>query len=237
MKGQKIIDFARTFLGMTYDLANNIIFITEYYGQPKNKRIAYCCMFVWYIYKHTGNAAYFYGGNKTASCTTLLNYYKSKHPNWVHKNPARCKPGKTIVFYNFDSDAAIDHVGIYDSYVSDTYFYAIEGNTTNKLIGGSQSNGGYVMRKKRNIKNVKAFVNVEIYEPCPYAEPTSTVSKGTKGNDAGWVQWQLDRKGYYCQIDESIGSKSVELIKKFQADNKLTVDGKVGRITRGMLRI
>lgn len=56
------------------------------------------------------------------------------------------KPGD-IVFFQFDSDPQVDHVGIVES-VTEKGLVCIEGNTS---ISGSQSNGGAVLRRPRDL--------------------------------------------------------------------------------------
>ena len=232
---QKVLNVALSYEGTTYDKNNNIPFVTAYYGKPMNSKVAYCCIFVWYILDRLGLSKAFYGGKKTASCTTLLKYCKSNKDIVVHTDIDRCIPGRTLVFYNFKNNGKANHIGIFHSKsVVSKHFYAIEGNTSGPL--GSQDNGGYVMKKHRSLSKVMAFATLDYGQTCPFEEPTTTVAKGSKGNDAGWVQWQLNRKSYYCDIDQSIGSASEKVIKKFQAANKLEVDGRVGKATRAALK-
>lgn len=157
-----IVSTASQFIGRTYDSKNNIIFITDYYGSEQNKRINYCCMFVWDIYRMCRVPEYFMGGKKSASCTEVLNFYKQYYPTHVHTDISRCKQGD-LVFYQFDTDSKADHIGIFESQTSNTTFYAIEGNTSNKEVG-VQYDSGWVMRKNRNINKVMAFVSIEFPE-------------------------------------------------------------------------
>lgn len=157
-----IVQTASGFIGRTYDSKNNIIFVTDYYGKEQNKRVDYCCIFVWDIFRMCNASEYFYAGKKTSSCTTLLDYYRTYFPDRVHTNISRCKPGD-LVFYQLDTDAKADHVGIFESASDDTHFYAVEGNTTYSLSGG-QTNKGYVARRNRNINKVMAFVSVNFPE-------------------------------------------------------------------------
>ena len=74
---------------------------------------------------------------------------------------------------------------------------------------------------------------------CPFAEPTYYISRGSTGNGAKWVQWQLKRHGYdigASGIDGIVGSKTDAAIRKFQKDKGLEVDGIVGPITRKELK-
>lgn len=157
-----VVSEAIKFLGRTYDNKNNIIFIEDYYGSPQGHRIPYCVMFVWDIYRMCNASEYFMGGKKTASATTLLNFYRTYYPQNVHKDISRCKPGD-MVFYQFDADPNSEHMGIFEKRTSTTTFDDIEGNTSNKAAG-SQYNGGYVMRKNRNINKVLAFVSITFPE-------------------------------------------------------------------------
>lgn len=60
----------------------------------------------------------------------------------------------------------------------------------------------------------------------------SNVKKGSKGTDVEVVQFKLNSLGYNCGIADGIcGTKTINAIKQFQKDNKLTVDGICGQIT------
>ena len=78
----------------------------------------------------------------------------------------------------------------------------------------------------------------------PYPKPIYVVNrkkyqygKITTGNGyVKWVQYQLQKKGYYKdRIDGFFGPVTEEAVKKFQRDNGLEVDGSVGPKTRDAL--
>ena len=73
---------------------------------------------------------------------------------------------------------------------------------------------------------------------CPYAEPTETLRQGAKGDGVKWLQWHLFMAGYMTQsdIDGSFGSQTVLVVKEFQTDKGLDVDGAVGAGTRNALK-
>lgn len=56
-----------------------------------------------------------------------------------------------LVFFDWNLDGRLDHVGIFHKWIDNDYFECIEGNTGNI----SQSNGGEVMIKKRHKKFAK----------------------------------------------------------------------------------
>lgn len=79
-------------------------------------------------------------------------------------------------------------------------------------------------------------------EKNPYPEPTRTISKGCKGDDVKWVQWELiedgitevliDSKKKKVTIDGECGSITDAAIREYQRKHGLTIDGKVGLKTR-----
>lgn len=76
-------------------------------------------------------------------------------------------------------------------------------------------------------------------DKCPYAEPTSLVKYGSRGEGAKWVQWYLNKHnkhGAKLVVDGIFGAKSVAALRAFQRANGLTVDGLCGRDTRTTLK-
>ena len=73
----------------------------------------------------------------------------------IHKN--RVRAGDAVAYDFPRADNVADHVGIFERWIDKKAgtFYAIEGNTSNV---GSQSNGGEVLRKRRSMDDVQAFV-------------------------------------------------------------------------------
>lgn len=72
---------------------------------------------------------------------------------------------------------------------------------------------------------------------CPYTEPTTSITVGSRGDGAKWVQWYL--KEVYDStlvVDGIIGNKSVIAIKGFQKRAGLDDDGICGRLTREALK-
>ena len=58
-----------------------------------------------------------------------------------------------------------------------------------------------------------------------------TVKRGAKGNLTYLIQALLYCKGYKITLDLSFGGATKKVVKQFQKDNKLTVDGKIGKNT------
>lgn len=70
----------------------------------------------------------------------------------------------------------------------------------------------------------------------PYKEPTTNIKKGSKGEGAKWVQWELNEEGYGLVVDGDFGTKSDTALRDFQKKRGLTVDGICGKGTRAKLK-
>ena len=65
--------------------------------------------------------------------------------------------------------------------------------------------------------------------------PSSTLKKGSSGSGVVWLQTALKNLGYEITIDGIFGTKTETVVKKFQEEAKLKVDGVVGTQTRGLI--
>lgn len=239
-----VINVAKGLVGTMESPANSnkVIFNQHYYGS--NKSAAWCCIFMWDVFRLAEASKTFYNGGKTSSCTTLLKHYISKTPGLVSNKLTNIVPGDIVFFQTKTNSTKAQHVGLvigvdHANNTVDT----IEGNTS-ATDKGSQDNGGIVAVKKRTFTNktmwIYKLVHV-VYEDekpmNPYSEPTSTLYKGCpKGEPVKWLQWELNRHNYICTIDGSFGGTTDRLVRAFQSDNKLTVDGRVGGKTRTALK-
>ena len=114
--------------------------------------VAWCGMFVSWCYAQAGFQLPKIGFSKGyAGCQTAVAYFKKN--NQITTDP---KEGD-IVFFDWNGDGRYDHTGLFVKWVDKDNFETIEGNTA----VGNDSNGGNVMRRKRNKKNV-IFVNVPV---------------------------------------------------------------------------
>lgn len=108
--------------------------------------VAWCGMFVSWCFAQANKQLPKIGFSKGfAGCQTAFKYFKDKDLLTDTPQP------EDIVFFDWNSDGRFDHTGIYESKIDDNFFWCIEGNTSLK----NQSNGGSVMRRKRNIKFAK----------------------------------------------------------------------------------
>ena len=191
--------------------------------------VAWCCQFVWWVYKHAGAAAFFYGGKKTAYCPTLMQYYK-KQGQFVTKD---YKAGD-IIFFDFNGNGQPDHVGIVER-VSGSNIYTIEGNTSTS----NDANGGKVMRRTRTKKTVLGAGRPNYKNEKGSCKVTlETLEKGAKGETVKALQILLIGYGYSCGssgADGDFGKSTDAAVRKYQKAKNLTVDGVAGANTWGKL--
>lgn len=142
-----VIEVARGELGVTENPpgSNRVKYWDEYgagwQGQP------WCVCFLWWCFQHAGEGMAFFGGGKTASCGTLLRWYSAQGQTVAKKD---IQPGD-IVILNFSGTSETQHCGLVVDTLKMGYIQTIEGNTSQS---GSQSNGGQVCLKTRNLSQV-----------------------------------------------------------------------------------
>jgi cell wall-associated NlpC family hydrolase len=145
----QIEQIARLQIGYTETGNNNTIY-GKWYGLNNQP---WCAMFVSWCYSQVGQVEKIAASTRKgfASCDAGLKWF-------VKKNklvPTGQAQSGDIVFFQFDTDAQPDHVGIVVKNDGKKYLWCIEGNTAgdNK---GSQSNGDGVYLKKRAYSLVMA---------------------------------------------------------------------------------
>ena len=125
--------------------SNNVKYNTWYYKQEvydgKNgAKYPWCMAFVQWVFNEAGFPLPY----KTASCSALLNWYKTNTPELVHSEPQR---GDIVIYKG--------HTGIFEKIGPDPkYMYVIEGNTA----VGNDDNGGAVMERYRKVSAALAFI-------------------------------------------------------------------------------
>ena len=145
----KVLALARGEIGVKESPkgSNKVKYNTEYYGKAvSGASDPWCCAFIWWLFHTAGMPELFYGGKKTASCTTLMNYYKG-----VGQFFTVPKIG-ALAFYNWGKGARALHIGVVTA-ITSTGIKAIEGNTAI----GNDSNGGEVMERTRTFDQIIGF--------------------------------------------------------------------------------
>jgi len=101
--------------------------------------------------------------------------------------------------------------------------------------------------QSENAKKYRASLGEKLYEEYkaaggthtlpvavnPYKEPTQNVQMAR--DEVRWIQYQLNSKGYHLAVDGIWGNATEAMVRAFQADNGLDIDGIVGPATRAKL--
>ena len=253
MTKDKIIDLAEKQVGVHESPmgSKNVKYNTAYYGgRVNNPALAWCVVFLWWLFRECGMSELFYQGKKTASCETLYRYYKGK--GQIKTSP---EVGD-IVFYDWNKNKSPDHVGLVVEVKSNGSIVAIEGNTS----ASNQSNGGYVQKKTRAKSYCLGFARLGYkQEEHPQTKPSAKVqfikgvqaaigakadgiagqetlsktvtvsaSKNSKHKIVKVLQEYLNHLGYDCgEVDGIAGSKFTKAVKKFQFEHGCVQDGEI----------
>ena len=228
----EILALAKEQIGVTENPpgSNTVKYNTAYYGRKvSGSSYPWCCVFIWWLFYKCDASDLFYGGEKTASCTTLMRYAKN-HRLWVTSG---YKPGD-LIFYNFNSDSSAEHIGICESATSKTVT-CIEGNTSIE----SNDNGGKVMQRTRNLSVVLGAYRPK-YSASSISSPSGggvavnlpMLKNGSEGASVKALQILLNGYGYNCGTADGIfGKKTEAAVRKFQSAKKIESDGIVGKNT------
>ena len=226
MTADKILSVAQKEIGTKESPANSnkVKYNTDYYEKVVyGDKYPWCCVFVWWVFNEANASSLFYGGNKTASCPTLMKYHTNARQN-VKNN---YQPGD-IIFFNFSGGTSASHVGICEKW-DGTNITTIDGNTGTD----NESNGGAVMRRTRNKKYI-----VGAYRPSynvdnkvkTYSINVPLLQKGSTGECVQSMQTLLTGNGYNTKgIDGKFGANTDNALRQFQKDKQLVVDGKCGQ--------
>jgi len=179
VSAHKLLELARQELGVTEQPAgsNRVKYNTDYYGrQVSGDSYAWCCVFLWWLFRQAGAPELFYGGQKTAYCPALLSHYRLEGQTVA----GPYEPGD-ILFFNFSGGTGASHVGILERDHGQTVT-TIDGNTGT----GDEANGGAVMRRTRSKKYI-----VGAARPAYAAQEESM----TQEQFDRWMENWLTRRG------------------------------------------
>lgn len=146
MSKEKVIEIATLEMGVTENPpgSNCVKYNTAYYGkQVSGSAYPWCATFLWWVFQEAQERMAFFGGGRTASCGTLLRWYREQG---LTVPVAQVKVGD-IVILNFSGTKDTQHCG-YVIEREGSAVKTIEGNTT-PGEEGSQDNGGCVAKKTR----------------------------------------------------------------------------------------
>ena len=234
---EKILNISKQEVGTTEFPANsnNVKYNTWYYGRAvSGSSYPWCMVFCCWVFSKAGVSSLFYGGKKTASCTTLKDY-AIKNDQWVTSG---YKLGD-LVMMNFNGGITTQHVGFVTS-VQGNIVYTIEGNTSFDEKG-NQSNGGAVAERKRPLSCIVGAYRPKydsIKEPIlgkTLAVTAKELKKGCYGEPVKVLQSALNAlQNSNLVVDGDFGSGTETALKKYQQSHIQecgSVDGVCGKKT------
>ena len=192
--------------------SNNVKYNAAYYGREvSGPGLAWCAVFLWWLFRQAGLAHLYYGGGKTAYVPALMDW--AVRQGLVVSTP---RPGDLVCF-QFDNDGGPDHVGLCEEW-DGNFVTTIDGNTG----AGNEANGGAVMRRRRHRKYILCVIRPKYEE----AEREMTDEQFDKLM-AGWLarqeakepdqQWQREGLARAVAAGVTDGSRPMALCTRLEA--------------------
>ena len=218
---QRITIIAKSYLGYKEGYNNDNLF-GSWYGMPNQP---WCAIFVSYCMHKAGVSESTVP--KFAYCPTGFNWFANKGQT---RNKNYVPQTGDIIFFDWEQDGVIDHVGIVDRVVDNTV-YTIEGNHGDQVniysypIGSPQIRGYAIPNYSGNEQIKNSTTEAPSKMPLIY--------KGSTGEAVTYAQNKLISKGYILNYgaDGIFGSETEEIVRQFQANNGLAIDGMIGPAT------
>ena len=143
--------------------------------------------------------------------------------------------------HNIDKDHVIRHYDVTGKmcpkyYVEDESawldfkddIFATKKTTITKSTNTNASVVKSLQKALNSAYKLKLDVDGKLGPKTKTALNTYAIKNYTNNAYAKWVQQRLKDKGYKITVDGKFGKDSEKVLKQFQKDNKLTVDGKCG---------
>lgn len=179
----------------------------DYYAE---NGVAYCAMFVSWVFHQARVAC---AGLPGAYCPAMLEEARRAGAA-IPKQQAR---KGDVVYFDWQLDEETDHVGVVVANHG-TFIETIEGNTSSGS-SGSQSNGGVVARRQRNLHNVCAIVRPD-YDGG--GTDTGTLDVDGIIGPISVTEWQCQLK---TPADGIVSGQLSECRRAYPALTAVTFDG------------
>ena len=128
----------------------------------------------------------------------------------------------------------------YFDFISTSRYANLKGATTAQEYLELIKKDGYATSSSyvntcMNVVNRYDLTKYDIFYAPSYPVPTSTLKRGSRGEDVKWLQKALSDRGYPVgTIDGIYGTKTEQCVKQFQTD--VFVDGIAGGLTLDKLK-
>lgn len=192
MSLSRVIKAARGEIGYTENPpgSNRVKYWDDF--DPRMQGQPWCVAFLYSVFLRAGERMAFFGGGKTASCWTLLRWYREQG---LTVPVERVQPGD-IVILNFHGTQDTEHCGLVIEVVrypsgKISHIVTVEGNTSTS--DGSQDNGGMVCQKRRYPSQIVGVCRPQ-YHPDPV--PVDDVSDHWAAEDIRWAETAQLMTGY-----------------------------------------
>ena len=146
----RLLELARKEIGTQESPAgsNCVKYNTAYYGrQVSGQAYPWCAVFLWWLFWKAGIPQLYYNGEKTAYVPALLDMARKKGQT------VEIPRAGDLVCFEFNGNGRADHVGLCEDFDGE-FVTTIDGNTGPQ----SQSNGGAVMRRRREKRYILGVI-------------------------------------------------------------------------------
>ncbi|MDD6400303.1 MAG: CHAP domain-containing protein, partial [Lachnospiraceae bacterium] len=153
-----VIATAQSYVGVTESPpeSNNVIFNTHYYGHAvSGDDYPWCVVFVWDMFRLSGNSEAFYNGNKVSNSAEVTRWGISNNLTV----PLDQGQMGDIVTFDFNHDGIAEHTGLIVSNDGGGKYTTVEGNT-----GTSDADGGGVLIRNRNKNSIVVIIHPQYSE-------------------------------------------------------------------------
>lgn len=167
----------------------------------------------------------------TCYCPDGINWFKARG-RWVGRTSSKYNPGKGhIIYYDWQGDGESDHVGCITK---------VTGNQLKVLEGNKSDRCEYRYIDKYNS-------TIQGYGVPDWDGKGGNIGTAQTPEERGWLQLgdtgasvkamqeKLKAIGYNISADGEFGEETLAVVKQFQADNGLSVDGGFGEISSARL--
>ena len=182
--------------------------------------------FLGYIYPYESTTSSNTSSSNTASSTNPLSYTVPTRSIYYTSS---VMTGNDVKFV----ESALKKLGYsinIDGSFSSSDAQVVKQFQSNYNLSADGSCGPATLKKLRQVIN----------DPYLYTVPTRTIyyssSNVMTGNDVKFVQTALKYLGYSITVDGSFGPSAQKVLKQFQSDNNLSVDGSCGPATLAKLQ-
>ena len=217
MSLQRVLDTARAELGYTESPpgSNRTKYWEEY--DPRFQGQPWCVSGLWWVFRHAGESSAFFGGAKTASCSTILKWYKEQGM----LVPFTEAQAGDIVFLTFHAGALPEHCGLVTERLG-VLLHTIEFNTT-AGESGAQDNGGCVAFKTRYPYQVVAVARPK-YKEEPMPQEKDYIGRWSEqdmrwADDAGLIKGYED--GTFRPTQPMTREEVIALLHRYDAAKEL----------------